>query len=159
MGPLQTLVTRPGRLNQERVNPYSKTNDGFVRVSVVSIQRKQFNAKNEIMKSPWSVNISNFEAAPNEQKNGTTSYKSNTKRNEGNLFIQVSDDDMWRCCYAVSHFISAWEMAYGIPLIQSGIAAYESQQDCYRESQKQPPVEQQGYQPNNGYNNEFAENW
>ena len=144
---------------QERVNPYSKTNDGFVRVSVVSIQRKQFNAKNEIMKSPWSVNISNFEAAPNEQKNGTTSYKSNTKRNEVNLFIQVSDDDMWRCCYAVSHFISAWEMAYGIPLIQSGIAAYESQQDCYRESQKQPPVEQQGYQPNNGYNNEFAENW
>ena len=144
---------------QERVNPYSKTNDGFVRVSVVSIQRKQFNAKNEIMKSPWSVNISNFEAAPNEQKNGTTSYKSNTKRNEVNLFIQVSDDDMWRCCYAVSHFISAWEMAYGIPLIQSGIAAYESQQDSYRESQKQPPVGQQGYQPNNRYNNEFAENW
>ena len=144
---------------QERVNPYSKTNDGFVRVSVVSIQRKQFNAKNETMKSPWSVNISNFEAAPNEQKNGTTSYKSNTKRNEVNLFIQVSDDDMWRCCYAVSHFIAAWEMACGIPLIQSGIAAFESQQDSYRESQKQPPVGQQGYQPNNGYNNEFAENW
>ena len=27
---------------QERVNPYSRSNDGFVRVSVISIQRKQF---------------------------------------------------------------------------------------------------------------------
>lgn len=141
---------------QERVNPYSRSNDGFVRVSVISIQRKQFNAKNEVMKSPWSVNISNFEAAPNEQKNGTTSYRSNTKRNEVNLFIQISDDDMWRCCYAVSHFITAWEMAYGIPLIQSGVAAYEYQQNSYRQSQKQASAGQQEYQPPN---NTGASSW
>ena len=144
---------------QERVNPYSRSNDGYVRVSVVSIQRKQFNAKNEVMKSPWSVNISNFEAAPNEQKNGTTSYRSNTKRNEVNLFIQVSDDDMWRCCYAVSHFITAWEMAYGIPLIQSGLAAYEYQQNSYRQSQNQTSAGQQGYQTSYGYSTAEAGNW
>ena len=63
---------------QERVNPYTRTGDGFVRVSVIAIQRKQYNAKNEAMKLPWTVNISNFEAVPNEQKNGTTSYRSNT---------------------------------------------------------------------------------
>ena len=144
---------------QERVNPYSRSNDGYVRVSVVSIQRKQFNAKNEVMKSPWSVNISNFEAAPNEQKNGTTSYRSNTKRNEANLFVQVSDDDMWRCCYAVSHFITAWEMAYGIPLIQSGVAAYEYQQNSYRQSQNQTSAGQQGYQTSYGYSTAEAGNW
>lgn len=144
---------------QERVNPYSRSNDGYVRVSVVSIQRKQFNAKNEVMKSSWSVNISNFEAAPNEQKNGTTSYRSNTKRNEVNLFIQVSDDDMWRCCYAVSHFITAWEMAYGIPLIQSGVAAYEYQQNSYRQSQNQTSAGQQGYQTSYGYSTAEAGNW
>ena len=144
---------------QERVNPYSRSNEGYVRVSVVSIQRKQFNAKNEVMKSPWSVNISNFEAAPNEQKNGTTSYRSNTKRNEVNLFIQVSDDDMWRCCYAVSHFITAWEMAYGIPLIQSGVAAYEYQQNSYRQSQNQTSAGQQGYQTSYGYSTAEAGNW
>ena len=143
---------------QERVNPYSRSNDGYVRVSVVSIQRKQFNAKNEVMKSPWSVNISNFEAAPNEQKNGTTSYRSNTKRNEVNLFIQVSDDDMWRCCYAVSHFITAWEMAYGIPLIQSGLAAYEYQQNSYRQSQNQTSAGQR-YQTSYGYSTAEAGNW
>ena len=66
---------------QERVNPYNRTGDGFVRVSVIAIQRKQYNAKNEAMKLPWTVNISNFEAVPNEQKNGTTSYRSNTRRN------------------------------------------------------------------------------
>ena len=143
---------------QERVNPYSRSNDGYVRVSVVSIQRKQFNAKNEVMKSSWSVNISNFEAAPNEQKNGTTSYRSNTKRNEVNLFIQVSDDDMWRCCYAVSHFITAWEMAYGIPLIQSGVAAYEYQQNSYRQSQNQTSAGQR-YQTSYGYSTAEAGNW
>ena len=132
---------------QERVNPYTRMNDGFVKVSLVTIQRKQFNSMSEIMKSPWSVNISNFEAAPNEQKNGTTSYHSNTKRNEVNLFIQVSDDDMWRCLYAVSHFISVWEMAYGIPLIQNGIAAYEYQQQSYRQSQQQNEYGNGGQQP------------
>ena len=111
------------------------------------------------MKSPWSVNISNFEAAPNEQKNGTTSYRSNTKRNEVNLFVQVSDDDMWRCCYAVSHFITAWEMAYGIPLIQSGVAAYEYQQNSYRQSQNQTSAGQQGYQTSYGYSTAEAGNW
>ena len=141
---------------QERVNTYYRSNDGLVKVSVLSIQRKQFNSKNEVMKSPWSVNISNFEAAPNEQKNGTTSYRSNTKRNEVNLFIQISDDDMRRCCYAVSHFITAWEMAYGIPLIQSGVAAYEYQQNSYRQSQKQASAGQQGYQPPN---NTGASSW
>ena len=143
---------------QERVNPYFRSNDGYVRVSVVSIQRKQFNAKNEVMKSPWSVNISNFEAAPNGQKNGTTSYRSNTKRNEVNLFIQVSDADMWRCCYAVSHFITAWEMAYGIPLIQSGVAAYEYQQNSYRQSQNQTSAGQR-YQTSYGYSTAEAGNW
>ena len=118
------------------MNTYYKSNDGFVKVSVLSIQRKQFNSKNEVMKSPWIVSISNFEAFPNQQKNGTTSYQNNTKRNEINLFIQVSDDDMWRCLYAVSHFISVWEMAYGIPLIQSGIAAYEQQQLSYHQNQQ-----------------------
>lgn len=129
---------------QERVNPYTRTGDGFVRVSVIAIQRKQYNAKNEAMKLPWTVNISNFEAVPNEQKNGTTSYKSNTKRNEVNLFIQVSDDDMWRCCYSVAHFISVWEHSYGVPLIQNGIAAYEYQQNDYRQNQRIPSVQQRG---------------
>lgn len=129
---------------QERVNPYTRTGDGFVRVSVIAIQRKQYNAKNEVMKLPWTVNISNFEAVPNEQKNGTTSYRSNTKRNELNLFIQVSDDDMWRCCYSVAHFISVWEYSYGVPLIQNGIAAYEYQQNDYRQNQRIPSVQQRG---------------
>ena len=30
---------------QERVNPYNRTGDGFVRVSVIAIQRKQYNAR------------------------------------------------------------------------------------------------------------------
>ena len=139
---------------QERVNPYSRTQDGFVRVSQVTIQRKQFNAKGEIMKSPWSVNISNFEAVPNEQRNGTTSYQPNTKRNDTSLFIQVSDDDMWRCLYAVSHFISVWEMSYGIPLVQNGIAAYEQQQKYFRNNQAQMNNGQQmpSNNPSNGYN-------
>jgi len=54
-----------------------------------------------------------------------------------NLFIQVSDDDMWRCCYAVSHFISVWEMTYGMALVQNGIATYEYQQNSYHQGLRQ----------------------
>ena len=141
---------------QERVNTYYKSNDGFVKVSVLSIQRKQFNSKNEVMKSPWIVSISNFEAFPNQQKNGTTSYQSSSKRNEINLFIQVSDDDMWRCLYAVSHFISVWEMAYGIPLVQSGIAAYEQQQISFHQNQQGSDNGQNETQP--GYQQTSKDN-
>lgn len=137
---------------QERVNPYSRSNDGFVKVSQLTIQRKQFNSKGEVMKSPWSVNISNFEAAPKEQRNGTTAYQPNTKRNDTSLFIQVSDDDMWRCLYAVQHFISVWEMAYGIPLVQNGVAAYEYQQQSFRQSQQQSGFTGQQQYNGNGQN-------
>ena len=108
------------------------------------------------MKSPWIVSISNFEAFPNQQKNGTTSYQSSSKRNETSLFIQVSDDDMWRCLYAVSHFISVWEMAYGIPLAQSGIAAYEQQQISYHQNQQGSDNGQNETQP--GYQQTSKDN-
>lgn len=122
------------RWHQVKVNPYRKTPDGYASVSEITITRKQFNSSGAAMNSPWSVNISNYEAFPSEKRNGTTSVKAGTARNKTDLYIQVSDDDMWRCCYAVSHFISVWEMAYGIPLVQAGVSAYEQQQAEYRRS-------------------------
>ena len=114
------------------MNPYRKTPDGYASVSEITIARKQFNASGAVMNSPWSVSISNYEAIPSEKKNGTTSVKPGTARKKVDLYIQISDEDMWRCCYAVSHFISVWEMAYGIPLVQTGVAAYEKQQAEFR---------------------------
>ena len=120
------------RWHQVKVNPYRKTPDGYASVSEITIARKQFNASGAVMNSPWSVSISNYEAIPSEKKNGTTSVKPGTARKKVDLYIQISDEDMWRCCYAVSHFISVWEMAYGIPLVQTGVAAYEKQQAEFR---------------------------
>ena len=118
--------------HQVKVNPYRKTPDGYAPVSEITIQRKQYTASGAVMNSPWSVSISNYEAIPSEKSNGTTSVRSGTARNKEDLFIQVSDDDMWRCCYAVSHFVAVWEMSFGIPLVQAGVSAYEKQQDEYR---------------------------
>ena len=120
------------RWHQVKVNPYRKTPDGYASVSEITIARKQFNASGAVMNSPWSVSISNYEAVPSEKKNGTTSVKAGTARKKVDLYIQISDEDMWRCCYAVSHFIAVWEMAYGIPLVQTGVAAYEKQQAEFR---------------------------
>ena len=117
--------------HQERVNVYRKDpKDGFVFVSIVDIARKQYNDKGELRKLPWAIKIRNCWAPPNEHQNGTTSYSAANARDVVECFIQISDDDMHRCCYATEHFIRVWENAFGIPLVVKGMEL--KQQDRQR---------------------------
>lgn len=104
--------------HQERVNMYRKDpNDGFVFVSVVDIARKQYSDKGETRKYPWAIKIKNFYAPPKEQANGTTAYSASNARDVVECFIQISDDDMHRCCYAADHFIRVWENAAATSMV------------------------------------------
>ena len=108
--------------HQERVNTYRKDpNDGFVFVSVVDIARKQYNDKGDVRKYPWQIKIRNFYAPPKEQANGTTAYSASNARDSVECYIQISDDDMHRVCYAADHFIRVWENANAIPLVLQGL--------------------------------------
>ena len=94
---------------QERVNVYAQQN-GFVPVSSLSITRTGMKG-NSVAKLPWTVKISNFVAKPNPQQNGTTAYIGSTAQNQKEVFISVSDADMFRCMKRVCRFIEVWETA------------------------------------------------
>lgn len=108
--------------HQERVNKYRvDPKDGFVFVSIVDIGRKQYTDKGEQRKYPWAVKIKNFYAPPKEQENGTTAYSAADARDAIECFIQITDDDMHRCCYTTEHFIRVWENAMAIPRVLEAI--------------------------------------
>lgn len=123
---IKNFGVRDGRTefayHQERVNMYRKDpKDGFVFVSTLDIGRKTYNDQGAERKYPWVVKIRNCWAQPKEQPNGTTSYASSSARDIVECFIQITDDDMHRCCYAADHFIRVWENAMGIALVAQGI--------------------------------------
>lgn len=105
---------------QERVNVY-KSNNGFVPVKILALTREGLRKNGEVSRLPWTVKITNFEARPIPQKNGTTAYNSSTKQNIKEGFIQLSDFDMYRCLYRVNRYIELWEVCYGTGLIAAGI--------------------------------------
>lgn len=107
---------------QERVHKHL-IKDGKCPVQVLTISRTGLRKNGEISRLPWTVNISNFMAAPVEQKGGMTSYNSRTISDKRDAFVSISDFEMFRCLYRVNRFIELWEMAYGIPLLKEGIAA------------------------------------
>lgn len=120
--------------HQERVNMYRKdANDGFVFVSVLDIARKQYNEKGELRKYPWIIKIKNFYAPPKEQANGTTAYSAAQARDTVECFIQITDDDMHRCCYAADHFVRVWENAMAIPQV---LEAMETKQRARQKNNK-----------------------
>ena len=41
--------------------------------------------------------------------------------------VNISDEQMFSCVYAVQHFIQVWELTYGPALVQAGIAEKEKQ--------------------------------
>ena len=108
--------------HQDKVNVYRKDpTDGFVFVTVVDIARKQYNDKGDLRKYPWAIQIKNLWAPPIDQPNGTTAYSAANARDAVECFIQISDDDMHRCCYMADHFIRVWENANAIPLVVEGL--------------------------------------
>lgn len=112
--------------HQDKVNVYKvDQNDGFVFVTVVDISRRRFNEKGELRKYPWVVSIKNLWAPPIKKENGTTAYSASNARDVVECFMQISDDDMYRCCWTAEHFIRVWENANAIPLVLEGLQRRE----------------------------------
>ncbi len=129
-------------------------------VSILEISRKQYKPDGQVSQLPWTISIQNFKATPVWNQNGTTSYRLTPeqrsgrapKTDESSLYISISDNEMWKCLYKVQHFISVWEMAYGIPLVQTGVAAYEQQQNEFiNRINQQNSINQNTTNYNNGY--------
>lgn len=120
---------------QERVNIYSKdyNEGGYVNVSTLEFTRNGYvpedvrnkdgeviMKKGDVKKLPWTVRISNFKALPKKQENGTVSYVSSSVKEKQDVFISLSDEAMFSCCYRVDRFVTVWETMISGPFIRAG---------------------------------------
>lgn len=111
---------------QERVNIYGDADkEGRIPVSVLTIVRQQYRKNGDVSRLPWSAKITTFRAKPKAQENGTTAYDGNSKADVKEAYINISDDEMFRCCYRIERFIQVWENAMCIPLVREGISIKE----------------------------------
>lgn len=122
--PLGVLVDY--NYHQERVNVYSKTPDGLVSVSTCDIMRAGRRQGGAASKLPWTVKIANFKSQPVAQQTGGTAYNPQVIQDKTEAFIMLSDQDMYRCCYAVEHYVSTWENSICIPMVRNGVLQREA---------------------------------
>lgn len=111
---------------QVRVNTYKKHKDGAkVFVSTVTIDRMVLDGKGNKQMLPWSIRVSNFWAIPKVHENGTQSYVRNSvdQKETMSAVIKCDDEEMYRCCYNIEHFITVWENTVCIPLVKEGLKA------------------------------------
>ena len=125
---------------QDKVNVYKKGSDGFAPVSRLSITRQSFRKDGDAATYPWTFKVTNGLAQVVERDNGATTFRSDTLKNTTEVYIMVSDRDMFRMMTRVTHFIDAWENTYCIPVIRNGISQREKENN-HNNSQQ------------NGYNN------
>lgn len=131
-GPSTAVEAVDFELKQDKVDAYaSKDSGGRVPVSTLLIKRETYRSNGELSKYPWTVKICNFKAKTNENKNGTISYDSKTMAENREAFIQISNDDMYRCCHRVESFVRIWENAVGIPLVLGGLETKEAKRQEY----------------------------
>jgi hypothetical protein len=109
--------------NQVKVNSYAVDSNGFAPCSSLYIARKGVRTDGQVSILPWTVKISNFRAVSIVHKNGTTTFDKKTSKDLREVFINVSDDDMYRICYRGSKFIETWDNSNCIPLIRKGYQA------------------------------------
>ena len=90
-----------------------------------------------IYQYPWVLKITNGEAKVIEQATGATTFDGKSMRNKVEVFIQVSDRDMYRMMYRVTRFIETWENAMCIPVIIEGENKKEAERQEYLARQKE----------------------
>lgn len=128
--------TRDFHHKQTRVNTRGRTRDGFVPVSLLTITRQGY-VKGEKRRLPWTFQITNFEARPSGQSNGTTAYDAGSIRNKQECYIQISDEDVHRCATRVNRFVEVWEITTGTALVSNGLSWRERARDEYRRQQSE----------------------
>lgn len=105
---------------QDKVNVYRSGNDGYAPVTRLVVMRKSFRQNGEDSMYPWTVKITNGEAVMKERSNGATTFQADTLRNKKEVYINLSDRDVFRMMIRVTRFIEVWETAYCIPIINAG---------------------------------------
>lgn len=136
-----TALKFPNRMDYQyamsKVNTYKKGTDGFAPVSMLTVTHDSVRQDGDLAMYPWVLKITNGEAKVIEQATGATTFDGKSMRNKVEVFIQVSDRDMYRMMYRVTRFIETWENAMCIPVIIEGENKKEAERQEYLARQKE----------------------
>lgn len=122
---------------QTRVHSFkTDPKDGKCPVELLSIYRQPFMTNGTVKQKPWTVKITKCRATPITHEKGTVTYNTNSVVDSSDVFIMVSDEDMYAACYRVSRYIEVWEMIHCIPRVREGIALKKKKDEEYRLSQQ-----------------------
>ena len=136
-----TALKFPHRMDYQyamsKVNTYKKGTDGFAPVSMLTVTHDSVRQDGDLAMYPWVLKITNGDAKVIEQATGATTFDGKSMRNKVEVFIQVSDRDMYRMMYRVTRFIETWENAMCIPVIIEGENKKEAERQEYLARQKE----------------------
>ena len=96
----------------------SPDKDGYAQVTKFKLIRATKDAKGNVRKLPWYIEVENGKGIPVQNANGGTYMKPNSFVSTGKAYANMSDLDLYECLSRVGSYISCWEMAIAPYLIK-----------------------------------------
>ena len=121
---------------------------GYSTAQQFSISRHTNDSSGRPMKSPWRIQIVNGKGVKVQNQKGGSYMKSGSFLSEKNVFIQLTDMDLYTLLKRTDSYITNWEACMAPSLIANGKQAYEKQQQDW---QSQNQGQDQGYAQNGQY--------
>lgn len=96
----------------------SPDKDGYAQVTKFKLIRATKDAKGNVRKLPWYIEVENGKGIPVQNANGGTYMKPNSFVSTGKAYANMSDLDLYECLSRVGSYINCWEMAMAPYLIK-----------------------------------------
>lgn len=129
---------------QDRVHIQKKNASGFAPVQRLNIFHTTYRKDGQLGNYPWTIKITNAMAKVRVQATGATTYDSSSMKDMKEVFIQVSDADMFRMMSQVNRFIRVWEYVMAADLVRAGEAAREKEREEFLKSKGTVPGDDVG---------------
>lgn len=124
---------------------------GYSTAQQFSISRHACDSNGRPMKSPWRIQIVNGKGIKVQNQKGGSYMKSGSFISEKNVFIQLTDMDLYTLLKRTDSYITNWETGIAPPLITNGKQAYEQQQAEWSAQNQTPDRSYQGQAYGNLY--------
>ncbi len=120
--------------SQDRVQVHRKKPDGTAPVDMVQISRNGVRSNGEQSKYPWNIRVTNGEAPITINPNGSTTYNGKALKKNREVFINVSDADMYKMMYRCVRYIETWENAICLEQVVTGYNQAQAERQQYAAS-------------------------
>lgn len=163
------------QMTQEKIMSFKKDANGNAPVTKMTVTRNATARDGSPSRCPWYICCENGFGRVQVNQNGGTSIAPHSYRMESQVFVNLTDEEMFRVLYSVHNFIAAWEATYAPAIIRAGVDAIAKQkqreqgtannnypaqqaqeytpptQGQYQQGQGYAPAQGQYQQPQNGY--------